>query len=103
MYQVNPSVKSRFRAPQAEFNRNCILNTEPCGVSTLGDLGRAEPIPGRNSQHRHPVVYAITGEFSENHLVTIKDTGPGSDFSIVQNAGYGTAFHGISFTPAIPL
>ena len=47
----------------------------------------------------NPVVYAITGESTGNHLVSITDAGPGSAYIILETAPSGTAFRGVAFAP----
>jgi beta-glucanase (GH16 family) len=47
----------------------------------------------------NPVIYATTGESSENHLVTITDTGTNSVYTLLQTAPAGTMFRGVAWTP----
>jgi autotransporter-associated beta strand protein len=47
----------------------------------------------------NPVLYAITGESTANHLVSVADTGPGSVYSILATAPSGSAFRGVAFAP----
>jgi hypothetical protein len=46
-----------------------------------------------------PVLYAITGEATRNHLVTVTDTGAGSAYTILETAASGDAFRGLAFAP----
>ncbi len=50
----------------------------------------------------NPICYAITGESSGNHLVTVTDTGAGSTFTSLETAPSGDAFRGITFAPTGP-
>jgi hypothetical protein len=47
----------------------------------------------------NPIIYAITGESSANHLVTITDTGTNSVYRILETAPAGDAFRGVAFAP----
>jgi hypothetical protein len=46
-----------------------------------------------------PIIYAVTGESSGNHLVSVTDTGPGSAYTILETASPGAAFRGVAFAP----
>jgi hypothetical protein len=48
----------------------------------------------------NPVLYTITGESAENHLVSATDTGSGSAYIILATAPPGDAFRGVAFAPA---
>lgn len=50
----------------------------------------------------NPICYAITGESSANHLVTVTDTGASSTYTILETAPTGDAFRGIAFAPTGP-
>jgi autotransporter-associated beta strand protein len=47
----------------------------------------------------NPIIYAITGESTGNHLVSVTDSGPGSAFTILETAPPGTAFRDVAFAP----
>jgi beta-glucanase (GH16 family) len=47
----------------------------------------------------NPVVYAVTGESTGNHLVSVTDAGPGPTYIILETAPFGTAFRGLAFAP----
>ena len=47
----------------------------------------------------NPVVYAVTGESTGNHLVIVTDTGSHSTFSSLETAPSGDAFRGVVFAP----
>jgi beta-glucanase (GH16 family) len=49
-----------------------------------------------------PVLYAVTGESTANHLVSVTDTGPGSAYTILATAPAGDAFRGVAFAPVQP-
>ena len=49
-----------------------------------------------------PVLYAVTGESTANHLVSVTDTGPGSAYTILATAPAGDAFRGVAFAPIQP-
>src|ERR1035441_2582615 len=46
-----------------------------------------------------PIIYAVTGESTGNHLVSVTDTGSGSPYTIIETAPSGTAFRGVGFAP----
>ena len=46
-----------------------------------------------------PIIYAISGESTGNHLVSVTDTGSGSAYTILETAPSGTAFRGVAFAP----
>lgn len=45
------------------------------------------------------VLYATTGEFSANNLVTVTDTGPASTFTVLATSNPNTLFRGVDWTP----
>ena len=46
-----------------------------------------------------PILYAITGEATENNLVKVTDTGASSAYSVLETAPSGDAFRGLEFAP----
>jgi hypothetical protein len=48
----------------------------------------------------NPILYAITGEATGNHLVTVTDTGANSTYAKIAGAASGDAFRGVAFAPA---
>jgi len=46
-----------------------------------------------------PIIYAVTGESTGNHLVSVTDAGPGSAYTILETAPSDTAFRGVAFAP----
>jgi len=46
-----------------------------------------------------PIIYAVTGESTGNHLVSVTDAGLGSAYTILETAPSGTAFRGVAFAP----
>jgi hypothetical protein len=46
-----------------------------------------------------PILYAVSGESTGNHLVTITDDGPASAYSILATASAGSVFRGVAFAP----
>jgi hypothetical protein len=47
-----------------------------------------------------PALYAITGESTQNRLVTVTDAGAGSPSTTLETAPSGDAFRGIAFAPS---
>jgi hypothetical protein len=47
----------------------------------------------------NPVLYAVTGESTQNNLVKVTDTGASSVFTILETAPSGDAFRGLVFAP----
>ncbi len=52
-----------------------------------------------NFSGANPICYAITGEATGNHLITVTDTGAGSAFTNLETAPSGDAFRGVTFAP----
>jgi hypothetical protein len=50
----------------------------------------------------NPVLYAISGETTGNHIVTVTDTGAGSTYAKIAGAASGNAFRGVAFAPVEP-
>jgi len=50
-----------------------------------------------------PVVYATTAESTNNHLVTITDTGAGATVTTLATAGVNQIFRGVTFAPTASL
>jgi hypothetical protein len=48
------------------------------------------------------VIYATTTGVSANQIVTITDTGAGSQYTVLATASANTVFRGIDFTPTVP-
>jgi hypothetical protein len=48
----------------------------------------------------NPVIYAVTGESTGNHIIKATDTGAASTFSSIETAQSGDAFRGIVLAPA---
>jgi hypothetical protein len=46
-----------------------------------------------------PILYAITGESTGNHLVTVTDAGANSAYASLETAPSGDAFRGVAFAP----
>ena len=55
-----------------------------------------------NFSGSNPVLYAITGESTENRLITVTDVGAGSLSTTLKTAPSGDAFRGIAFAPTSP-
>jgi hypothetical protein len=47
----------------------------------------------------NPIIYAVTGETTVNHIITLTDTGANSVYSRVEAAPTGDAFRGVVFSP----
>jgi len=50
----------------------------------------------------NPVIYAVTGESTGNHLLKVTDTGAGSVYSSLETAPGGDAFRGVVLAPGSP-
>jgi hypothetical protein len=48
----------------------------------------------------NPILYAVTGESTGNHLVTVTDTGANSTYTSLETAPSGDAFRGVVFAPS---
>ena len=53
-----------------------------------------------NFSGANPIIYAITGESTGNHLVTVPDTNSSATFVSLETAPSGDAFRGITFAPS---